>query len=161
MPEPLNKKNDAQGKDALRMWLRLLNCESMVEQYLRTRLREHYAITLPQFDVLAKLDYMGSALTMSELSNHLMVSNGNITGVVDRLVRDGLVERSATPDDRRVQLISLSKKGGKEFRQMAAAHENWIREIFESIDNTSMREITDLLSEAGETIKTTIENLKQ
>lgn len=143
------------------MWLRLLNCESIVEQYLRTRLRVHYGITLPQFDVLAKLDYVNTPLSMSELSNHLMVSNGNITGVVDRLVRDGLVKRLTNSEDRRVQLITLSKKGGKEFRQMAAAHENWVREIFAEIDNTSMQQITDLLSEAGEKMKTTIENLKQ
>ncbi|NKB37252.1 MAG: MarR family transcriptional regulator [Gammaproteobacteria bacterium] len=155
------KQSDTKGKDALRMWLRLLNCESMVEQLLRARLRVHYSITLPQFDVLAKLDYMKSPLTMSELSNHLMVSNGNITGVVDRLVRDGLVERLAAPDDRRVQLISLSKKGGKEFRLMAEAHENWVREIFEGIGTTNMQELTELLSEAGEQMKMTIENLKQ
>jgi len=142
------------------MWLRLLNCEALVEQHLRTRLREHYRITLPQFDVLAKLDYTKSPLTMSELSNQLMVSNGNITGVVDRLVRDGLVERLVAPDDRRVQLISLSKKGEKEFRLMAQAHENWVHEIFEGIDQANMQAMTELLSDAGEKIKMTIGNLK-
>ena len=79
------------SKESLRLWLRLLACESMLEQYVRSNLRAEFGITLPQFDVLAELDYMKKPLTMTELSRQLMVSNGNITGVVDRLHRDAYV----------------------------------------------------------------------
>ena len=64
------------SKEALRLWLRLLACESMLEQHVRAKLREEFGITLPQFDVLAELDYMDKPLSMTELSTQLVVSNG-------------------------------------------------------------------------------------
>ena len=146
-------KDTTPGKEALRLWLRLLSCESLVEQHVRSNLRREFGITLPQFDVLAKLDYRNHPMTMSELSNHLMVSNGNITGVVDRLVRDGYVERQASPGDRRVQLISLSDRGRREFQRMARCHESWIGDAFEDISVDEIRDITRLLGMAGEKLK--------
>ena len=97
------------SKQALRLWLRLLACENTVEQRLRQRLRQTFNVTLPQFDVLAELEHAGKPMTMSALSRDLMVSNGNITGVIDRLVRDGYVQRQASTTDRRVQYISLDR----------------------------------------------------
>ena len=79
------------AKQSLRLWLRLLACESLVEQTVRTRLRTTFSITLPQFDVLSELERAGDPLTMSQLSQNLMVSNGNVTGVIDRLERDRYV----------------------------------------------------------------------
>lgn len=141
------------SKESLRLWLRLLTCESMIEQYVRTKLRETFAITLPQFDVLAELDYVGKPLTMTELSTQLMVSNGNITGVVDRLVRDAYVERLPSPADRRVQLISLSNKGKQEFTKMALQHELWIAAAFEELDVDDIQKITQLLNKANDKLK--------
>ena len=147
------KKDVADSKNALRMWLRLLRCESMIEQYIRSKLRENFSTTLPQFDVLAELDYMNKPMSMSELSTKLMVSNGNITGVVDRLTRDGHVERVADSGDRRVQLVSLSQAGKKEFKKMASAHEAWLAELFEDIDKDSISMMSGLLSEASDKLK--------
>ena len=93
--------NKERGKQSLRAWLRLLACENLIEQHLRTRLRQDFDITLPQFDVLSELEHAGEQLTMSRLSEKLMVSNGNVTGVVDRLERDEYVIRQASPTDRR------------------------------------------------------------
>ena len=90
------KAAGSRGKQSLRLWLRLLACENLIEQTVRTRLRVAFDITLPQFDVLSELEHAGNALTMSQLSQKLMVSNGNVTGVVDRLERDGLVRRRAS-----------------------------------------------------------------
>ena len=147
------KKDVADSKNTLRMWLRLLRCESMIEQYIRSKLRENFSTTLPQFDVLAELDYMNKPMSMSELSTKLMVSNGNITGVVDRLTRDGHVERVADSGDRRVQLVSLSQAGKKEFKKMATAHEAWLAELFEDIDKDSISMMSGLLSEASDKLK--------
>lgn len=145
---------ETHSKEALRLWLRLLSCESVMEHHVRSRLREEFGITLPQFDVLAKLDYVGKALTMSELSNQLMVSNGNITGVVDRLVRDNYVIRQPSPDDRRVQLISLSKEGAEKFAQMAREHETWVEDAFAELDIEELRQTSNLLNKASDKLKT-------
>ena len=150
---PARKINTSESKNALRMWLRLLRCESMIEQHIRSKLRENFSTTLPQFDVLAELDYENKPMSMSDLSTKLMVSNGNITGVVDRLTRDGHVERVTDSGDRRVQLVSLSQAGRKEFRKMASAHEAWLAELFEDIDKDSISMITGLLSDASDKLK--------
>ncbi|MDP6994309.1 MAG: MarR family transcriptional regulator, partial [Woeseiaceae bacterium] len=79
------------SKEAIRTWLRLLSCEMVIEQQLRSLFRNHFSVTLPQYDALSELERAGKQLTMSELSKELMVSNGNVTGIVDRLEKSGLV----------------------------------------------------------------------
>ena len=145
--------NNTHSKESLRLWLRLLTCESILTHHVRTKLREEFGITLPQFDVLAELDHVESPQTMTELSNNLMVSNGNITGVVDRLVRDNFVERHPSPGDRRVQLIALSEKGIKEFQNMASQHEKWIGDSFAEMEMEDIQQITKLLNKANNNLK--------
>jgi DNA-binding MarR family transcriptional regulator len=144
---------EGHSKQSLRLWLRLLACESLLEQHIRTKLRQEFAITLPQFDVLAELDYIKKPLTMTELSTRLMVSNGNVTGVVDRLARDDYVERLPSTADRRVQLITLSKKGSTAFKQMAMQHELWIGEAFVEMAPAEIQQTTNLLNQLSDKLK--------
>ena len=140
-------------KQPLRLWLRLLACENIIEQHIRTSLREQFGITLPQFDVLAELEYLGQPLTMTELSTRLMVSNGNVTGVVDRLVRLGYVERLTAPDDRRVHLIQLTQRGLDAFRTMADSHETWISNMLSGVQDEDLAQLLELLSRTHDVLK--------
>lgn len=114
----------------MRLWLRLLSLHNLVDGEIRRRLQEQFGCTLPQFDVLSELERAGEAQTMSQVSRQLMVSNGNLTGVVDRLLREGHVRREESPGDRRVQLVSLTEAGRARFAAMAAAHAGWLEELF-------------------------------
>jgi len=140
------------GKQSLRLWLRLLACENLVESNVRSKLREHFNITLPQFDVLSELEHGGEALTMSQLSDKLMVSNGNVTGVVDRLERDGYVRREPSKVDRRVLYISLTTRGESLFRKMAAAHEQWVTELFMALSAGEIKALLGGLEKAKSSI---------
>ena len=71
---------------------------------------------------------------MSELSGALRVSNGNVTGIVDRLVNDGLIVRAPVPGDRRAMVVRLTQKGREVFAGMAEAHEGWIDELLGGAD---------------------------
>lgn len=133
------------SKESLRTWLRLLSCETIIEQQLRSLMRKQFSVTLPQFDVIAELDRAGKQLTMSELSEKLMVSNGNVTGVIDRLERNGLVKRSRAEHDRRIQNIRLTAKGRDEFNEVAAQHERWLNEMFDDLTMSDMTSLQDLL----------------
>ena len=117
------------SRERVRLWLRLLRASRGIESELRERLRVAYDMTLPQFDVLAALARHAEGVTMTELSRYLMVSNGNVTGIVDRLVDNGWIERRATPGDRRATLVCLTPKGGADFEAMAAVHEGWVDEL--------------------------------
>lgn len=141
------------GKQALRLWLRLLTCSNQVEQYVRARLRSEFDITLPQFDVLAVLYAADGPQNMSALSRRLMVSNGNVTGVIDRLVRAGLVERSVPESDRRVQYIALTTEGRRRFAAIAATHEGWIAELFSDLGEAQVERLLGLLNSAKRAVQ--------
>jgi DNA-binding MarR family transcriptional regulator len=133
--EPLDQETRAaerpsDHKEELRLWLRLLACSTLIEEEIRRRLRGSYAVTLPRFDLLAQLEKAPIGLTLGELSQRLMVSNGNVTGLVDALVAEGIVARNAAPADRRYAFVSLTRKGRILFAEMAAAHGDWVAEIF-------------------------------
>ncbi|MEM6987526.1 MAG: MarR family transcriptional regulator, partial [Pseudomonadota bacterium] len=117
----------------LRLWLRMLKVSRHIEATLRDRLRTEFQSTLPRFDVMAALNRFPEGLRMSELSGVLRVSNGNVTGIVDRLVNDGLVQRRAVPGDRRAQVVALTKQGRAEFERHAAAHHAWVDELLAGI----------------------------
>lgn len=119
------------SKERLRLWLRILRAARAVETDLRERLRTEFETTLPRFDVMAALSRHDQGLKMSELSGVLRVSNGNVTGIVDRLVDDGLMVRIAVPGDRRASRVRLTQKGREEFARQAAAHEGWINAMLE------------------------------
>ena len=113
----------------LRLWLRLLTCTTLIEGEIRRRLRDSFDVTLPRFDLLAQLDKAPNGMTLGELSQRMMVSNGNVTGLSERLVEQGLLDRRASPTDRRAQIVSLTAEGRRMFRTMARTHEDWVADI--------------------------------
>lgn len=111
---------------ALRLWLRLLTCSQLIERHVRSRLRSRFGITLPRFDLMSQLERHPEGLKMNELSRRMMVTGGNVTGIVDQLVKEGLVERLDEPTDRRAWRVRLTRAGDKAFAEMARAHEEWV-----------------------------------
>lgn len=133
--------------EALRLWLRLLTCTNLVENHVRRRLRQQFGTTLPRFDLMAQLERTPNGMKMGELSKRMMVTGGNVTGITDQLVNEGLVSRTDNPNDRRAYIVNLTVKGRKEFQKMAAAHELWIVELFGGIDKTQRSQLYALLAE--------------
>ena len=135
-------------KAELRLWLRLLTCTNLIEGEIRRRLRDTFDVTLPRFDLMAQLDKNPNGMTLGELSSRMMVSNGNVTGLVERLVADGLIDRRAAPKDRRSQIVSLTAEGRRAFRAMARTHENWIAEIFAELSASDIDMLMKMLAKA-------------
>ncbi len=131
----------AEHPEALRLWLRLLTCTQLIEKQIRGQLRDAFDTTLPRFDLMAQLERAPEGLRMNELSRRLMVTGGNVTGITDQLVNEGLVERADVEGDRRAYLVRLTAKGHQEFARMAHAHEDWIVQAFAGL---SEREVTQL-----------------
>ena len=138
VPRPLSKQR-------LRMWIRLLRAARGIEVELRERLRKQFAITLPQFDVMAALARNENGINMTELSRMLMVSNGNVTGIIDRLAADKLVLRQAPATDRRSYIVRLTPKGAAQFAVAAKAHEGWIDELLSGFDADQAEHLIDQL----------------
>ncbi len=130
----------------LRLWLRLLTCTTLIEGEIRSRLRDTFDVTLPRFDLMAQLDKAPTGMTLGELSKRMMVSNGNVTGLVERLAALNLLERKPSPTDRRAQIVSLTAEGRRTFRAMARTHESWIAEIFAGLARGDIDQLMALLA---------------
>jgi DNA-binding MarR family transcriptional regulator len=135
-------------KVELRLWLRMLTCTSLIEGEIRRRLRDQFDFTLPRFDLLAQLDRAPDGMTLGELSRRMMVTNGNITGLVDRLEEQGLVRRRSSPHDRRSQFVSMTAAGRRTFRSIARTHAEWIGEFFAGLSDSELEPLLRLLAKA-------------
>jgi len=137
----------------VRLWLRLLTCTTLIENEVRRRLRDQFAVTLPRFDLLAQLHKVPGGMTLGALSQRMMVSNGNITGLVERLAEQGLVERTSHPADRRVASVRLTPAGHRAFTAMAARHADWIAELFGDVSESDMAQLMRLLSRMKQSVR--------
>ena len=135
-------------KDELRLWLRMLACTTLIERVVRRRLHERFAVTLPRFDLMAQLDRAGKGMTLGELSRRMMVTNGNVTGLVERLVEEGLLSRRQAQEDRRAHIVRLTEKGRRQFRKMANVHEQWIADLFTGLSKDEVEKLLLLLGKA-------------
>ena len=124
----IREKHDGALDDRgnVRLWLRLLTCTTVIEKRVKRRFADQYDITLPRFDVMAALDRNPDGMTMGKLSQALLVSSGNVTGVVQALIRDGYVSNAPSPTDGRASIVRLTDTGRDCFAGLADAHHDWI-----------------------------------
>ena len=140
------------GRANVRLWLRLLSCAMVVEKRLKRRFADQFKTTLPRFDVLAALDRHPDGMTMGALSKSLLVSNGNVTALVQILVRDGLVTLVALPGDRRTTIVALTPAGRTRFATLAAAHHDWIDKWLGGLDGHERTSLYGLLGKLKDSI---------
>lgn len=138
-------QDESNSKQRLRLWLSLLRTTRSTEAELREFLRVEHDTTLPRFDVMAALYRVPQGLTMTELSRYLLVSNGNVTTVVDRLVLDGIAKREQQANDRRSLRVSLTEQGSAQFTQIASAHEAKVNQLFADFSSEDIEELLQLL----------------
>jgi DNA-binding MarR family transcriptional regulator len=131
--ESLVAGEDGAHKSELRLWLRLLSATNLISTEIRRNLRQSFNVTLPQFDLLSQLEREPNGLRLGELSQRMMVTNGNVTGLVDKLVEQGFVVREASPEDRRAMNVRMTKAGAAMFAVMARAHEGWMTQLLAGV----------------------------
>ena len=151
-PDHESRLSDAHH-ESLRLWLRLLTCTTLIEQRVRARLRDRFAISLPRFDLMAQLERNPQGLRMGELSRRLMVTGGNVTGITDQLVAEGLVRREPIAGDRRAYAVQLTPKGKRAFDTMAAEHERWVEELLSGLTRAERERLYTLLGRLKTTIR--------
>ena len=141
----MEARGHSEHPEALRLWLRMLTCTQLVEKQVRSQLRTQFDTTLPRFDLMAQLERSPEGLKMNELSRRMMVTGGNVTGVTDQLVGEGLVERTDVDGDRRAWRVRLTLRGRKVFGEMARQHEAWIVSAFQDLTPRELESLHRLL----------------
>ena len=137
---------------SIKLWLRLLTCSGLIEKYIREKLRDEFGTTLPRFDFMAQLQRNPQGLMMGELSELMMVSGGNISGIATQLVRERLISRTALPTDGRAVLVRLTPAGSKAFAKMAERHEEWIIQVVGKLQKKEIVQMTRKLGHLKESI---------
>lgn len=134
-------------RNALRAWLELLLTAKAIKKSLDTALRREFGISLARFDILAALYRAGQqGLRAGDLSQKLMVTDGNTTQVAAPLIKERLVRRVASKSDGRVVIMQLTQQGERRFKQMADAHQAWIEEAFGELSDGDIADLRRLIA---------------
>lgn len=146
--ERVDKESRATHDDHLsvRVWLRLLACTNLIEGRVAGRLRQEFETTLARFDFLSQLERNPAGLRMTEISQRMMVTGGNVTRLAEMLLAEGLITRTVASDDRRASIVKLSAAGRRAFGMMARRHERWIVELFAGLSEPERAQLYGLLA---------------
>lgn len=117
-------------KLAASLWIHLAKCYELVLQEVR---RIEKGFTLPQFDAMVQLLRHPQGMTPGELSREMLVTAGNVTGIVTRLQARGYVERTVNPSDRRIVRLRLTPAGARIVRTRMARHERALAHVFRGV----------------------------
>jgi len=151
-PPRTNGKRPAEEPGAranVSLWVRLLESHNLMLSEVRRRLAED--CTMPRFDLLANLE-REDGQTLAALSRRMLVTAGNLTGLVDRAERDGVVERRADPSDRRLSRVYLTPKGRELITSLLPLHASHISELLGGLEANDRRELRRLLGKLRDTL---------
>jgi DNA-binding MarR family transcriptional regulator len=136
---------------AVSVWVRLLKAHGLVLRQLRRRVPED--LTLPQFDVLVQLHRRPEGMTSRELTLELLVTAGNVTGLVGRLARMGLVERRPVPEDRRAVRIALTARGRRVAARAIPRHRRDVEELLRPLPARDLARLRLLLGRLSRSLE--------
>src|SRR5574341_663408 len=134
-------------KEARKLWVVLARCFSAFTQTSAQHLKT-FDLTPPQFGVLESLAHVGP-MKMCEIGSKLLMSGANVTGLVDRLEKKGLVRRVVDAEDRRLFRIHLTEEGSKLIAKIFPLHASHIEEFASVLTSKEKRLLTDLLNKIG------------
>ena len=144
-------------RSSVRLWLRLLSCTITIEKILQRRLAEQFETTLPRFDVMAALERRPDGMAMGELSRALLVSNGNVTSIVQKLAKDGHVAIAPLPSDRRSSIVRLTPLGKRYFAELASAHHDWIDALLAGLGGKERAALYEALGDLKQSLGAAVE----
>ena len=136
-----------EGHLALSTWVRLLKAHSLMLRELRRQMPRD--LTVPQFDVLAQLSRQTEGMTAGQLTRELLVTAGNVTGIVDRLEQLHLVQRRRLPEDRRAVQVRLTPRGRRLMRQVLPLHRRQVQSLLAPLAPVELARLRDLLGLLG------------
>ena len=147
-------KDAARSKQALRAWLQMMKTTKLLERQVGRLFAQRHNTTLSRFDVLANLDRSpDQTSSISNLSQMLLASRGNITRLLDRMEKDGLICRREDPTDRRVSGVQMTEFGQELFSRLAPDHEAWVDQVFSALGEEGKQQLVRLLEDLREKLE--------
>lgn len=131
------------GETAMSAWLQLVRVHEKLQHHASSHL-EGYALTPAQYDVLAQLSD-APGMTQQALAERLMVTKGNVCGLIDRMSERGFVQRKPDPEDRRANLLFVTDLGRDVAEKAIPAYAQFVREHLAVLDESEQRTLEALL----------------
>ena len=139
------------GQLAVSVWVRLLKAHGLLLRELRRRVPPE--LTLPQFDVLAQLHRRPQGMTPGQLTRELLVTAGNVTGIVARLEALALVERQPVLEDRRAVRLRLTARGRRLMDRAIPRHRREVGALLGRVAAPRLESLRDLLGELSRSLE--------
>lgn len=122
-----------------RVWLQILSLESSVFSRLNGALSSQYGLSVAKFEFLAQVDRFPEGISLGRISANLKVTSGNVSGLVRRLVADGLITKKMSPDDRRSFIVWFTPAGKDLFDKANALHAETLAACFASAPSDELQ----------------------
>ncbi len=129
----------------LQAWVRLIRARELIGRRLE-RVFARHGLTPAQFDVLATLQH-GDGITQQELSERLLVTKGNVCGLIDRAEAAGWVERRPDPEDRRANRLYMTERGRQRLAETLPDHRAVIERVLGRLGAGRLQDLHDLLDD--------------
>ena len=150
----MSKKSPAEFEEdsALLLFRALLRVEILMRTELRREF-DQWELTGRQWDVVRVLgEAAPEDLTLGEISQRLVVTPGNVTGLIDRMEAAGYVRRCEHPSDRRAMLTKLTEAGLAAYLQINPVHRGKVAALLAGLSATERRDLTELLRRLADSI---------
>jgi DNA-binding MarR family transcriptional regulator len=119
------------AEQELNAWRGLLRTHAMLVKRLDAELEAEHGLPLTSYEVLLNLwNAEGGKMRMCDVAESVLLSRSGLTRLVDRLERDGLVERAACADDARGSFAKLTDLGREKLAEARGTHLAGVREHF-------------------------------
>lgn len=149
-PDTTSEKTNTASNTFQNAWKQLFQYTKSVEAEMSIRFRKRFKHSLIRYELLSQLfEIAPGSLPIGQLAQRMMGSNGNITGLVDRMILEGLIEKSSSREDRRSINIALTEKGTELFKAMDTAHADWAKSLLQQkLALEDAEKITQLLADS-------------
>ena len=140
-------------KPSVLAWVRVMRLYNAVSRLGAAQLAQE-GLSGPRFDVLAQLGVLGGACAAQDaLVRRLMVTKGNVSTLIHKMVQDGLISRKEDPANRRRNRLALTPKGETLRRRAVPRHEQWLDELFSVLSPREQKALEALLTKLLSGIK--------
>jgi MarR family 2-MHQ and catechol resistance regulon transcriptional repressor len=143
---------DSETTSSLKLWVVLNRAQKSIEDPLRQQVESH-GLSFSEFAVLEVLLNKG-ALPISEVGDHVLLTSGSMTYVVDKLEEQNLLRRRRSDEDRRIIHAELTDQGRTRIEEIFAEHAALIRDLTDGLSTEETETLTTLLKRLGKSAET-------
>lgn len=131
MADEIKTENaDDRRKVETRIWLQILSLESTLFSRLNGALSAQYGLSVAKFEFLAQVDRFPEGISLGRISANLKVTSGNVSGLVRRLLADGLITKKMSDEDRRSFIVWFTPAGKALFDKANTLHAQTLAACF-------------------------------